>query len=423
MSEGENTRKELKITSNINDMNDSTTPFFDTLAKMNKGDDKPKESNIGLDLLVNSEKVKSKSSSRSVSPDIKITRSIDDNSHVYDRIQEENINLADKYDAPKSINLVTNDVTNDDIADKLSVRSYSVNASHSSNSRRKRNIHKFDLNSKSGPNLVSDEDKDKVSEDIISNLGNEPNNQENIYIPKPDRIEEPIKSYSEIKKEKEELLYKFEKLRRLGIKLPKSFNMTSDLEEMKVEYLKLKKAKEVENGIKFSRKMLIACTTGIEFLNGKFDPFDVKLDGWSESIHENINEYDEVFEELYEKYKTDTKMAPELKLLLMVGGSGFMFHLTNTMFKSSSMPGIGDIMKKNPDLMKQFASAAMNTMNDGDSNSDDYDAVDTPRNNGSNNGEREMRGPAGVEDILNELDINGYSDDNSDNRKSMNISL
>ena len=199
--------------------------------------------------------------------------------------------------------------------------------------------------------------------------------------------------------------------------------MTSDLEEMKVEYLKLKKAKEVENGIKFSRKMLIACTTGIEFLNGKFDPFDVKLDGWSESIHENINEYDEVFEELYEKYKTDTKMAPELKLLFMVGGSGFMFHLTNTMFKSSSMPGIGDIMKKNPDLMKQFASAAMNTMNDGDSNSDDYDAVDTPRNNGSNNGEREMRGPAGVEDILNELDINGYSDDNSDNRKSMNISL
>ena len=38
--------------------------------------------------------------------------------------------------------------------------------------------------------------------------------------------------------------------------------------------------------------MLMACVTGIEFLNGKFDPFDLKLDGWSESVHDGINDYD-----------------------------------------------------------------------------------------------------------------------------------
>tara|TARA_B100001094_G_C17953311_1_gene681716 strand:- start:181 stop:891 length:711 start_codon:yes stop_codon:yes gene_type:complete len=108
--------------------------------------------------------------------------------------------------------------------------------------------------------------------------------------------------------------------------------------------------------------MLMACVTGIEFLNGKFDPFDIKLDGWSESVHENVNDYNEVFEELHEKYKDRAKMAPELKLLFMVGGSAFMFHLTNTMFKSQ-LPGMGDIMKQNPDLMKQFANAAVNSMN------------------------------------------------------------
>ena len=32
---------------------------------------------------------------------------------------------------------------------------------------------------------------------------------------------------------------------------------------------------------------------GLEFLNNKFDPFDVKLDGWSEQINENIDDYDE----------------------------------------------------------------------------------------------------------------------------------
>ena len=58
--------------------------------------------------------------------------------------------------------------------------------------------------------------------------------------------------------------------------------------------------------------------TGLEFLNSKFDPFDIKLDGWSESIHENINDYDDVFTELYEKYHTTSNMAPELKLIFTI---------------------------------------------------------------------------------------------------------
>ena len=72
-------------------------------------------------------------------------------------------------------------------------------------------------------------------------------------------------------------------------------------------------------------------------------------------------DYDDVFEELHEKYKGKAQMAPELKLLLMLGGSGFMFHLTNTMFKSS-LPGMGDILKQNPDLMNQFAKASVNAV-------------------------------------------------------------
>ena len=110
--------------------------------------------------------------------------------------------------------------------------------------------------------------------------------------------------------------------------------------------------------------MLMACITGVEFLNGKFDPFNIKLDGWSESMNEGINDYDDVFEELHEKYKSKAKMAPELRLLFMIGGSAFMFHLTNTMFKTS-IPGMDDIMKQNPELMKQFAEAAVGSMNKG----------------------------------------------------------
>ncbi len=222
-------------------------------------------------------------------------------------------------------------------------------------------------------------------------------------------------TFEEIKKEKEELIYKFEKMRRLGMNIPKRFNMTSDLDEMKGEYERLKRDKEVENGIKFSRKVLMAITTGMEFLNNKFDPCDLKLDGWSESVHENIGEYDEVFEELNEKYRGTAKVSPEIKLLLMMGGSAFMFHLTNTMFKSA-LPGMGDIMKQNPDLMKQFASAALNTMNEQENPPGSIAGGGNnnfiPPNNPFENNQpvrqpmppkREMRGPTGVDEILQEF--------------------
>ena len=38
-----------------------------------------------------------------------------------------------------------------------------------------------------------------------------------------------------------------------------------------------------------------------------------------------------------------------------------MVHMSNTMFKSA-MPGMDDILRQNPDLMRQFQSAAVNSM-------------------------------------------------------------
>ena len=59
-----------------------------------------------------------------------------------------------------------------------------------------------------------------------------------------------------------------------------NYNMNLNLEDMRNEYIKLKKQREIDNAVKFQRKMLMACVTGIEFLNNRFDPFSVKLDGW-----------------------------------------------------------------------------------------------------------------------------------------------
>ena len=168
-------------------------------------------------------------------------------------------------------------------------------------------------------------------------------------------------SKEELLREKFKLLRKLEELEAKGVTLTKKYTMESSILEMRGEYETHVEEREHQNSKKFQGKMLLACITGLEFLNNKFDPFDLKLDGWSEQVNENIDEYDEIFAELHEKYKSKAQMAPELKLLFQLGGSAIMLHMTNTMFKSA-LPGMDDIMRQNPELMQQFTQAAVNSM-------------------------------------------------------------
>jgi len=172
---------------------------------------------------------------------------------------------------------------------------------------------------------------------------------------------EPKMSRDDMLKEKFKYLRRLEALEKKGVELSKKYSMESNLQEMMGEYETIMDEKSKQNSVKFQGNMLMAVINGMEFLNSKFDPFDIKLDGWSEQIQENINDYDDIFGELHEKYKSKASMAPELKLLFQLGGSAMMVHMTNTMFKSA-MPGMDDILRQNPDLMRSFQSAAVNSM-------------------------------------------------------------
>ena len=172
---------------------------------------------------------------------------------------------------------------------------------------------------------------------------------------------EPKLTKEELLREKFKFLRKLDALEKKGVELTKKYTMESSLAEMQGEYEMIMEEKAKNNSVKFQGNMMMAIINGIEFLNNRFDPFDVKLDGWGEQINENITDYDEIFSELHEKYKSKASMSPELKLLFQLGGSAMMVHMTNTMFKSA-MPGMDDIMRQNPDLMRQFQSAAVNSM-------------------------------------------------------------
>jgi hypothetical protein len=252
---------------------------------------------------------------------------------------------------------------------------------------------------------------------------------------------EEVLSFKQTQRKKRIYLYKLRKLKtKHGCQLSREYSMDDDLRDMIDEYRDASVGQRYEKSIRNSRKMLINFVSGLEYLNKRFDPVGAKLDGWSEQTMDDIEDYDEVFEDLEEKYgESFEKISPELRLVSMVSGSAFMFHLTNSLFKNS-MPGLDDILKQNPDLMKNVQMAAMQNMSnspevrndpvmssmlggftDMAANKPPKKAPTIPmppvntgqlfRNPVDTSGGKSMRGPSGVDDILGDIYGSGGGND------------
>ena len=96
---------------------------------------------------------------------------------------------------------------------------------------------------------------------------------------------EPKLNKEDMLREKFKYLRKLETLEKKGVELSKKYTMESSLQEMIGEYETIMEEKSKQNSVKFQGNMLMAVINGIEFLNNKFDPFDIKLDGWSDQIN------------------------------------------------------------------------------------------------------------------------------------------
>ena len=203
-----------------------------------------------------------------------------------------------------------------------------------------------------------EEDEDEEGEEEDEDDGEEENEDDEEGSEYP-TTKSKINPYKDELNEKKEILYQLNRLKLKGATIPHNFTLNSNLDEMRQEYNKIIRDRDIDSSVRFQRKMLMAFVTGTEYLNTRYDPFTIKLEGWSEQVHENIEDFDDIFEELHVKYKSKGKsMPPELRLFISLSGSAFMFHLTSKMFKESSIPGVEEVLKANPELMKQFQNAA-----------------------------------------------------------------
>ena len=100
------------------------------------------------------------------------------------------------------------------------------------------------------------------------------------------------------KLEKQDVLLKLLALEKKGIALTKKYSMSSRLSDLRFELELHKNNAEIDASVKFQQKLLMAAVTGLEFANKRFDPIGAKLDGRSESVMDNIDEYETIFERI-----------------------------------------------------------------------------------------------------------------------------
>ena len=165
-----------------------------------------------------------------------------------------------------------------------------------------------------------------------------------------------------IMKEKYEILRKFDRLSKLGVPMRKRFTLDSPIDEMKMELEFIRREKAMDQTIKQFCDWYITGMSALEWSSKNvavMQAFGLNLSGLSESAQMNVADMEEDFEELYDLYGDKLKMHPLVRIPIRTCMMVYMVHLTNQMAQKSPIPNIDQILKTNPDIARQLATAAM----------------------------------------------------------------
>lgn len=159
-----------------------------------------------------------------------------------------------------------------------------------------------------------------------------------------------------------DMLRKLGELQEAGVTLSQNYSLNSDYKTMKYEYELHSNIRSKRNAMNWMSGMMVGIVKGIELLNDNVNPFDLKFDGmWSNEVKSDISNYHDTLGEIYEKYTTPgKKMAPELKLFLMLTGSAVSIQMHKGM--ANFMAGKSDVagdLDKNPNKMDELRKKAM----------------------------------------------------------------
>jgi len=216
-------------------------------------------------------------------------------------------------------------------------------------------------------------DEDQPSPESLNYINNDlhvPPPQQHMYQRPQQFRDEPAPSLSsyagsdltpeEEERKKKQLLYKLKRFQRKGFSLSRAYNLDSNLIDIQSEFESIKREANLNASVETMKKGLSVGAYTLEMVNTKFNPIGAKLEGWSSQIKDDLQsgDFDEIFEDLYDKYTDSIAMPPEMRLLSMLATSALQYHIAqvivnNTLTRDRSH----QILKENPNLKRTINQA------------------------------------------------------------------
>jgi hypothetical protein len=131
--------------------------------------------------------------------------------------------------------------------------------------------------------------------------------------------------------EKQGLLIELRRMESRGVKLSRRFGEEDSIEELEFEVVRQNSAVSTDTAVSFAREMMRFGLVGIEMANKRLGPF-LALDGWSDSVCQDMRRYDHALERLYKQYWRKHQVSPLLEIGSIIIGSMVMWHFQSSLF-------------------------------------------------------------------------------------------
>lgn len=114
---------------------------------------------------------------------------------------------------------------------------------------------------------------------------------------------------AKIRAEKMDLLRKLNDLAAKGHAVPSDLSMKTHIDVLRMEYNSIQRQIGLKTSIRVQRRLLMMAVSGLEWANRTYDPISAKLDGWSEHVYSQLDDYNGVME----RYVCWKNAAPPMK--------------------------------------------------------------------------------------------------------------
>lgn len=143
----------------------------------------------------------------------------------------------------------------------------------------------------------------------------------------PEPTAEMVRADQELKTEKEHIIVELSLKKSKGYDVPPHLGFQSPIEDLRTHIASIRRLENHKRTVSMLRYLMVIGCTGVEKATMALLS-DVYLEGWSESVAANQDDYNEVVGRIADTMDLSTSIPPHVELVVMLGVSGVLYHMS-----------------------------------------------------------------------------------------------